>query len=146
MDDDFSLEKEIKTLREEFLKQVDADAPSPRLQYEFACMLACSPSSRDNREALELLDELVSIGYGLSDSLYQSALTHYKLGEFAAARGKIETLLRMEPRNLTALNLQSIILNRAAQDGVLMTTIFIGCAGMIAVMALSKWFQFGAFR
>eukprot|EP00922_Rhytidocystis_sp_ex-Travisia-forbesii_P007451 GHVS01010879.1.p1 GENE.GHVS01010879.1~~GHVS01010879.1.p1 ORF type:complete len:132 (+),score=14.35 GHVS01010879.1:176-571(+) len=89
------LEKELKLLRSEYWKQWDSENPSPRLQLEYASLLSCSPDKANIREALDLFNELIEIGYNRPDCLYQLSIAHLKLGDHALARQQIEQLLRM---------------------------------------------------
>ncbi|OEH78183.1 hypothetical protein cyc_01625 [Cyclospora cayetanensis] len=100
------------------------------LQFELASLLSCSPRKANLREATDLLTELLDIGFSRTDCLFQLALVHLKLGEYSLAKRRVETLLRMEPRNLSALSLHSLILDRASHDGVIGSLLIGVLAGM----------------
>ncbi|PFH37737.1 putative tetratricopeptide repeat protein 11 [Besnoitia besnoiti] len=118
-DASFSLRAETQQLREQYNAQLRMDSPSPRLQFEYACLLSCSPSREEIRESLELFDELLEIGFTRADCLFQISLAYLKLGEYNSAKRRVETLLRLEPRNLSALSLHSLIIDRASHDGLI---------------------------
>lgn len=128
----FDLRVETQALRAKYEQHLEKGHPSPRLQFELACLLSCSPRKADLRESKELLGELLEIGFSRPDCLFQLALTHLKLGEYSLAKRRVEALLRMEPRNLSALSLHSLILDRASHDGVIGSLLF----GLIAGGAL----------
>ncbi|KEP62097.1 UNVERIFIED_CONTAM: tetratricopeptide repeat protein 11, putative [Hammondia hammondi] len=118
-DSNFSLQAETQQLREQYNAQLRMDSPSPRLQFEYACLLSCSPNRDEVRESLELFGELLDIGFNRPDCLFQISLAHLKLGEYNLAKRRVETLLRLEPRNLSALSLHSLIIDRASHDGLI---------------------------
>eukprot|EP00922_Rhytidocystis_sp_ex-Travisia-forbesii_P007452 GHVS01010880.1.p1 GENE.GHVS01010880.1~~GHVS01010880.1.p1 ORF type:complete len:150 (+),score=21.19 GHVS01010880.1:176-625(+) len=134
------LEKELKLLRSEYWKQWDSENPSPRLQLEYASLLSCSPDKANIREALDLFNELIEIGYNRPDCLYQLSIAHLKLGDHALARQQIEQLLRMEPRNLSALSLHSLILDRTSHDGLVGLGVAAAlAAGCIGLFLMRRW-------
>ncbi|CDI81787.1 hypothetical protein, conserved [Eimeria acervulina] len=119
----FDLKAETEALRAKYLEQLESGCPCPRLQFEFASLLICSPNVKDLKDSADLLTELLEIGFCRSDCLFQLALVYLKLGHYSLAKRRVEALLRMglgvqEPRNLSALSLHSLILDRAAYDGV----------------------------
>ncbi|KAL8273990.1 hypothetical protein Esti_002079 [Eimeria stiedai] len=121
------LRRETEALRTQYEQQLEKGQPSPQLQFELACLLSCSPRKSDLRESTELLCELLEIGFARPDCLFQLSLVHLKLGEYSLAKRRVEALLRMEPRNLAALSVHSLILDRASHDG-LIGTILLGLA------------------
>ncbi|PHJ23085.1 tetratricopeptide repeat protein 11 [Cystoisospora suis] len=125
----FSLQAETQQLREQYNAQLLMDSPSPRLQFEYACLLSCSPNREEIRESLELFDELLEIGFNRADCLFQIALAHLKLGEYNLAKRRVEMLLRLEPRNLSALSLHSLIIDRASHDGLIGSVLLALAAG-----------------
>ncbi|KAF8819080.1 putative tetratricopeptide repeat protein 11 [Cardiosporidium cionae] len=72
-----------------------SDQPSARLQFEYASLLLCSSSLEEIREAIELFNELLEIGFNRSESLYQISLGYLKLGEYSAAKSRAAMLLKM---------------------------------------------------
>ncbi|UVC54621.1 hypothetical protein MACJ_003585 [Theileria orientalis] len=54
---------EISRLRQEYEYHLKNNTPSARVQYEYACMLMCSPKSSDISTAIDLFDELIRIQY-----------------------------------------------------------------------------------
>ncbi|CDJ35989.1 uncharacterized protein EMH_0004080 [Eimeria mitis] len=136
----FDLKAETEALRAKYLEQVESGSPCPRLQFEFASLLICSPNDKDLRDSADLLTELLEIGFCRSDCLFQLALVYLKLGHYSLAKRRVEALLRMEPRNLSALSLHSLILDRAAYDGV-SGSLIIGLLAGGALFYLLQWFK-----
>ncbi|XP_026190646.1 mitochondrial fission 1 protein [Cyclospora cayetanensis] len=130
------LHEETEALRAQYLQQLEKGMLFPKLQFELASLLSCSPRKANLREATDLLTELLDIGFSRTDCLFQLALVHLKLGEYSLAKRRVETLLRMglvgikEPRNLSALSLHSLILDRASHDGVIGSLLIGVLAGM----------------
>ncbi|CEL93881.1 unnamed protein product [Vitrella brassicaformis CCMP3155] len=135
----FDLEQETSALREEYYSQAQASNPSPRLQFEYACLLSCSPNREEIREALELFNELLEIGFDRPDCLYQISLAHLKLGEYALAKRRVEMLLRIDPRNLSALSLHSLIMDRTSHDGIVGTIIILAVTAGVVIYLIQTW-------
>lgn len=108
---------EIETMREQYNQQVAKEEPSPKFQWEFACTLACSPRYVDVAEAVQLLEELVEVGFRRVDCLHQLILANLKLGHYAKAKESADVWLHLEPDNGVARMLYSVVLERASHDG-----------------------------
>lgn len=134
----FNLTSETRRLRQQYNNECMSETPSPRLQFEYACLLSCSPSRSDLRDALEMFHELLEIGYNQSNCLYQLAMAHLKLGEYYLAKRRVEMLIRMEPRNLAALSLHSLIVDRTAYDGIGGAVLLCAVAGFLFFM-IKNW-------
>ncbi|CDJ40781.1 hypothetical protein, conserved, partial [Eimeria tenella] len=59
----FDLRAETDALRAKYIEQVESGCPCPRLQFEFASLLICSPNKRDLKDSVDLLTELLEIGF-----------------------------------------------------------------------------------
>jgi len=113
-----ALDGEIAALRKRYEAQADSDQPSPRLQYEFACLLVCSPKRADISEGVRLLDELLEAGFHRAEVLHQLALTDFKLGQYVNAKRHLDMWLCLQPRHVTARMLHSLVLDRTSHDGL----------------------------
>mmetsp|Transcript_98486 Transcript_98486/g.228349 ORF Transcript_98486/g.228349 Transcript_98486/m.228349 type:complete len:147 (+) Transcript_98486:107-547(+) len=113
------LEEELETLRQRYQEQADSDNPSPRLQYEYACLLICSPKRADIREGVHLLDQLLEVGFNRPEVLHHLTLTHLKLGQYVRAKEHVDLWLCLQPRNGMARLLHSLVLDRASTDGLI---------------------------
>lgn len=141
--DILGLNTERHRLRQKYYKQCNSETPSPRLQFEIACLLSCSPKRSEIREALEMFHELLQIEYNQSECLYQLAMAHLKLNEYYMAKKRVEMLLRLEPRNLSALSLHSLIIDRTAYDGVGGAILFLGFSGLFLYLS-RRWYTSGS--
>mmetsp|Transcript_90947 Transcript_90947/g.294345 ORF Transcript_90947/g.294345 Transcript_90947/m.294345 type:complete len:146 (+) Transcript_90947:81-518(+) len=132
------LAAEIDTLRKRYEDQ-DLSQPSPRLQFEYACLLICSPKRAEIREGVRLLDELLEVGFNRPEVLHHLALAHLKLGQYVRAMQQVDTWLCLEPRNGLARLLHSLVLDRASHDGL----IGLACLGLAAagLLAALSWRQ-----
>lgn len=64
------------------------------------------------------MEELLAIDYQRSDCLYHLGFAQLKLGQHYDAKQKLDLLLRLDPHNLNAIALRSLVLDRTAQDGM----------------------------
>uniref|UniRef100_A0A7S0FY40 Mitochondrial fission 1 protein n=1 Tax=Pyrodinium bahamense TaxID=73915 RepID=A0A7S0FY40_9DINO len=133
------LEAEIEALRKRYEEQADSDQPSPRLQYEYACLLICSPKRAEIREGARLLDQLLEVGFNRPEVLHQLTLTYLKLGQYVRAKEHVDMWLCLQPRNGMARFLHSLVLDRASHDGLigLFTLGFLGLG--MALALLRSW-------
>lgn len=140
---EFDISHEIQRLRREYNDPAQLANPSPRLQLEFAGLLACSTRRLDVEEAIELMEELLEIGYHRADCLYQVAMAQLKMADYYRAKQSVDRLLRLDPKNLSALSLQSLILDRLTYDGLVGSSIllFTTLAGVVGVVFAKKWFS-----
>merc|ERR1712060_664286 len=113
------LPAEIQVLRNKYEEQANSDAPSPRLQFEFACLLVCSPRRADVREGAMLLDQLLEAGFDRPAVLSNLTLTYLKLGQYVRAKEHVDMWLCLQPKNGMARLLHSLVLDRASHDGLL---------------------------
>merc|ERR1712187_646342 len=113
------LPTEIAVLRTKYEEQANSDAPSPSLQFEFACLLVCSPRKADMREGVRLLEELLGVGFDRIAVLNNLTLTYLKLGQYVRAKENVDLLLQLQPKSGMARLLHSLVLDRASHDGLL---------------------------
>mmetsp|Transcript_63579 Transcript_63579/g.186553 ORF Transcript_63579/g.186553 Transcript_63579/m.186553 type:complete len:146 (-) Transcript_63579:51-488(-) len=134
--DPADLPAEIESLRSRYEEQAYSDTPSPRLQFEFACLLICSPKGADVREGAVLLDQLLEAGFNRSEVLHNLVLTHLKLGQYLRAKEHVDMWLCLQPRNGMARMLHSVVLDRASHDGLI--CVAVGLAGAGALLAMFR--------
>merc|ERR1740117_598714 len=100
-------------MRQKYEEHVEKnpDSHSPRLCYDYACLLICSPSRTEVRQGVELLDLLLQAGFQRPDVLNHLVLTHLKLGQYVCAKEHVDLWLRLEPRDNMARMLHSLVLD-----------------------------------
>ncbi|CAK0859621.1 unnamed protein product [Prorocentrum cordatum] len=75
-----TLAAETEVLRARYEEQAGSARPSARLQFEYACLLACSPRRAEVAEGARLLDELLEAGFSREEVLHRLALAHLRRG------------------------------------------------------------------
>lgn len=120
---------ELDMMRQKYKEQPDMSQPSPKIQFEYACLLICSPSRADIREGVELLVQLYDVEFHPTEVLHRLALAHLKLGQYGQAKKEIDRWLDLEPKDGTARMLHSLIIDRATHDGL----VGLFCAGLLVV-------------
>merc|ERR1719277_909555 len=126
---------EIDVMRLKYEEQAHSDQPSPRLQFEFACLLICSPRRTDVREGKELLDQLLEVGFSRPEVLHYLTLTHLKLGQYLQAKEHVDMWLCLQPRNGMARFLHSLVVDRASHEGLL-GLVGLSMLGLVATFAV----------
>lgn len=86
---------------------------SQKIQFEYACLLICSPDGI--HEGLQLLLQLRDEGFCSPKVLHRLTLAHLKLGRHGQAKKDVDRWLDLEPRDGVALLLRSII-EQATQE------------------------------
>ncbi|CAJ1337678.1 unnamed protein product [Effrenium voratum] len=128
---------DIDTVRARYQTQVDAGTPSPKLQWELACLLSCSPRYAHVGEAVFLFNELIEVGFERAHCLHRLILANMKLGNYSKAKEAADVWLHLEPENSEARILYSLVLERASHDG------WLGYCALTLVAAgiLVAWFR-----
>ncbi|AFZ79140.1 hypothetical protein BEWA_019860 [Theileria equi strain WA] len=122
---------EIERLRQEYEYHLNNKSPSARIQYEYACMLMCSPKDSDTTIAIGLFEELLRVRFQSVNCLYQLALCFIKKKKYRTARKHLDILLRLDPRNQMALSLRSllyVLLSEEAMYGTILAVMTAFCA------------------
>mmetsp|Transcript_8892 Transcript_8892/g.19915 ORF Transcript_8892/g.19915 Transcript_8892/m.19915 type:complete len:143 (-) Transcript_8892:37-465(-) len=112
-----SYDEEVGILRKQYEAQAESDAPSPTLQFQFGCLLLCSARRSEIVEGVELLTELLEVGFKRTEVSQNLAMGQLKLGNYAAAKEHVDEWRMLEPGDGMARMVESTILHRAAQDG-----------------------------
>jgi tetratricopeptide (TPR) repeat protein len=135
----FDLVDETSAFREKYYRQAHGGNPSARLQYEYAYLLSCSANHDEIRESIDLFRQLYEGGYQRSEVLYQIAQAHFKIGDYKESKRCLAMLLRLEPRNLSAIFLQSLVLDRMAHEGLVMSVVLTVAAGVLLQQVWKAW-------
>ncbi|XP_013885056.1 mitochondrial fission 1 protein [Austrofundulus limnaeus] len=119
---------------------------SKETKFEYAWCLIRSKYSEDIKKGIVLLEELVhkSSKDDSRDFLFYLSVANYRLKEYEKALKYIRTLLRNEPGNKQALELEKLIENALRKDGLVGMAIVggigLGVAGLAGLIgfAISK--------
>lgn len=119
---------------------------SRETKFEYAWCLIRSKYSADIKKGIVLLEELVQKGSkdDSRDFLFYLAVANYRLKEYEKALKYIRTLLKNEPGNKQAMELEKLIDNALKKDGLVGMAIVggigLGVAGLAGLIgfAVSK--------
>uniref|UniRef100_A0AAY5JWR0 Mitochondrial fission 1 protein n=1 Tax=Esox lucius TaxID=8010 RepID=A0AAY5JWR0_ESOLU len=128
-----------KKYKEELLK----GGVSKETKFEYAWCLIRSKYSEDIKKGIVLLEELVNKGSkdDARDFLFYLAVANYRLKEYEKALKYIRTLLKNEPGNKQALDLEKLIDKALKKDGLVGMAIVggigLGVAGLAGLIGLA---------
>ncbi|XP_046876053.1 mitochondrial fission 1 protein-like [Hypomesus transpacificus] len=111
-------------------------------KFEYAWCLIRSKSSNDIKKGIVLLDELIHKGTkdDQRDYLFYLAIGNYKLKEYERGLKCIRILLKSEPGNTQALDLETLIKKAMRKDGLVGMAIVggigLGVAGLAGLVGL----------
>ncbi|XP_056431585.1 mitochondrial fission 1 protein [Gadus chalcogrammus] len=112
-------------------------------KFEYAWCLIRSKYTADIKKGVVLLDELVlkASKDDSRDFLFYLAVANYRLKDYERALKYIRTLLRNEPGNTQALELQTLIEKALKKDGLvgiaICSGIGLGVAGLAGLIGLA---------
>ncbi|ENI02008.1 hypothetical protein COCC4DRAFT_202787 [Bipolaris maydis ATCC 48331] len=110
--------EELQVLRAQYEKE--GEYVGLQTKFNYAWGLIKSTSRPDQQEGVRLLSEIFrNSRERRRECLYYLALGNYKLGNYAEARRYNELLLELEPANLQAGSLKSLIDEKVAKEGLL---------------------------
>ncbi|XP_073331740.1 mitochondrial fission 1 protein [Pagrus major] len=118
-------------------------AVSKETKFEYAWCLIRSKYSEDIKKGIVLLEELVqkSSKDDSRDFLFYLAVANYRLKEYEKALKYIRTLLKNEPGNKQALDLEKLIDKALKKDGLVGMAIVggigLGVAGLAGLIGLA---------
>ncbi|XP_069026024.1 mitochondrial fission 1 protein [Embiotoca jacksoni] len=118
-------------------------AVSKETKFEYAWCLIRSKYSEDIKKGIALLEELVqkSSKDDSRDFLFYLAVANYRLKEYEKALKYIRTLLKNEPGNKQALELEKLIVKALKKDGLvgmaIVGGISLGVAGLAGLIGLA---------
>ncbi|OCK99795.1 mitochondria fission 1 protein [Cenococcum geophilum 1.58] len=122
--------EELQVLRAQYEKE--GEYVGLQTKFNYAWGLIKSNNRQEQQEGVRLLSEIFrNSPERRRECLYYLALGNYKLGNYAEARKYNELLLDLEPANLQAGSLQSLIDDRVAKEGL----VGVAIVGGIAVAA-----------
>ncbi|XP_029942887.1 mitochondrial fission 1 protein [Salarias fasciatus] len=118
-------------------------AVSKETKFEYAWCLIRSKYSEDIKKGIVLLEELVQKASkdDSRDYLFYLAVANYRLKEYEKALKYIRTLLKNEPTNKQALELEKLIDKALKKDGLVGMAIVggigLGVAGLAGLIGLA---------
>ncbi|KAA0723080.1 Mitochondrial fission 1 protein FIS1 -like protein [Triplophysa tibetana] len=138
--------EDLKRFEKKYNSELVKGPVSKATTFEYAWCLIRSKYSNDIIKGIQLLEELVysSKKDDQRDFLFYLAVANYRLKEYERAVKYIRTLLKNEPDNKQALELEKIINRALKKDGLVGMAIVggigLGVAGLAGLigMAVSK--------
>ncbi|KAK7548669.1 mitochondria fission 1 protein [Phyllosticta paracitricarpa] len=119
--------EELQVLRAQYEKE--GDYVGIQTKFNYAWGLIKSTQRPEQQEGVRLLSEIFrNSPERRRECLYYLALGNYKLGNYAEARRYNDLLLDLEPANLQAGSLKSLIDDRVAKEGLMGVAIVSGIA------------------
>ncbi|KAK1771331.1 hypothetical protein QBC33DRAFT_149291 [Phialemonium atrogriseum] len=118
---------ELEVLRAQYEKEGDMVGLQTKFNYAWGCVKS---NKRDDQHlGVMLLSEIFKTSpERRRECLYYLALGNFKLGNYGDARRYNQLLLEKEPDNLQASNLQTLINDKVAREGVMGVAIVSGLA------------------
>ncbi|XP_030042823.1 mitochondrial fission 1 protein isoform X2 [Microcaecilia unicolor] len=116
---------------------------SESTQFEYAWCLIRSKYSDDIRKGILLLEELLPKGgkEEQRDYVFYLSVANYRLKEYEKALKYVRNLLKMEPKNMQALELEKLIEKAMQKDGLVGMAIIggmaLGVAGLAGLIGLA---------
>ncbi|KAH7353569.1 mitochondrial membrane fission protein [Plectosphaerella cucumerina] len=118
---------ELQVLRAQYEKE--GDMVGVQTKFNYAWGLVKSDNRNDQQLGVRLLTEIFRTSpERRRECLYYLALGNFKLGNYAEARRYNDRLLENEPGNLQASNLQQLVDDKVAKEGLMGVAIVSGVA------------------
>uniref|UniRef100_A0A1A8HCZ8 Mitochondrial fission 1 protein n=1 Tax=Nothobranchius korthausae TaxID=1143690 RepID=A0A1A8HCZ8_9TELE len=135
--------EDLLKFEKKYNNELTKGAVSKETKFEYAWCLIRSKYSEDIRKGIVLLEELVhkSSKDDSRDFLFYLAVANYRLKEYEKALKYIRTLLKNEPGNKQALELEKLIDKALKKDGLVGMAIVggigLGVAGLAGLIGFA---------
>ncbi|XP_004079949.3 mitochondrial fission 1 protein [Oryzias latipes] len=135
--------EDLLKFEKKYNSELDKGAVSKDTKFEYAWCLIRSKYSGDIQKGIALLEELVqkSPKDDSRDFLFYLAVANYRLKEYERALRYIRTLLKNEPENKQALEMEKLIDKALKKDGLVGMAIVggigLGVAGLAGLIGLA---------
>uniref|UniRef100_A0A1A7XM56 Mitochondrial fission 1 protein n=1 Tax=Iconisemion striatum TaxID=60296 RepID=A0A1A7XM56_9TELE len=135
--------EDLLKFEKKYNNELTKGAVSKETKFEYAWCLIRSKYSEDIKKGIVMLEELVhrSSKDDSRDFLFYLAVANYRLKEYEKALKYIRTLLRNEPGNKQALELEKLIDKALKKDGLVGMAIVggigLGVAGLAGLIGLA---------
>ncbi|XP_064408994.1 mitochondrial fission 1 protein [Latimeria chalumnae] len=129
--------EDLVKFEKKYNAEVAQGSVSPSTQFEYAWCLIRSKYTNDINKGTLLLEELMPKGKPEEkrDYVFYLAVANYRLKEYEKALKYIRSLLKTEPQNNQALELEKMIEKAMRKDGLLGIAIVGGIAFGVATVA-----------
>ncbi|XP_056298609.1 mitochondrial fission 1 protein [Pseudoliparis swirei] len=135
--------EDLKKFEKKYNNELVKGAVSKETKFEYAWCLIRSKYTEDIKKGIVLLEELVQTASkdDSRDFLFYLAVANYRLKEYEKALKYIRTLLKNEPGNKQAQELEKLIVKALKKDGLVGMAIVggigLGVAGLAGLIGLA---------
>ncbi|XP_074839243.1 mitochondrial fission 1 protein [Carettochelys insculpta] len=135
--------EDLMRFEKKYQAELSGGSVSKGTQFEYAWCLVRSKYSEDIKRGAALLEDLVPQGSKEEqrDYVFYLAVANYRLKEYEKALKYIRGLLKTEPKNTQALELEKLIEKAMQKDGLLGMAIVggmaLGVAGLAGLIGLA---------
>ncbi|KPP56620.1 mitochondrial fission 1 protein-like [Scleropages formosus] len=135
--------EDLQKFEQKFNAELAKGSVSKETKFEYAWCLIRSKYTDDIKKGMMLLEELVHRGTkdDQRDYLFYLAVANYRLKEYEKGLKFIRTLLKSEPGNTQALELEKLIDRALKKDGLVGMAIVggigLGVAGLAGLIGLA---------
>ncbi|KAG7330244.1 hypothetical protein KOW79_006466 [Hemibagrus wyckioides] len=135
--------EDLQRFEKKYNLEVSKGTVSKDTKFEYAWCLTRSKYSNDIKKGIVLLEELVqkSAKDDQRDYLFYLAIANYKLKEYERALKYVRILLKNEPGNKQALEMEKLINEALKKDGLVGMAIVggigLGVAGLAGLIGLA---------
>ncbi|XP_073510626.1 mitochondrial fission 1 protein [Phyllobates terribilis] len=133
----------LQKFEKKYLDELSAGSLSKSTQFEYSWCLTRSKYTADIQKGALLLEDLLLKGNKdeQRDYLFYLAVAHHRLKEYEKALKYVRTLLREEPNNKQAMELEKIIEKKMQKEGLVGMAIVggmaLGVAGLAGLIGLA---------
>ncbi|KAM4746947.1 mitochondrial fission 1 protein [Rhinophrynus dorsalis] len=135
--------EDLKRFEKKYLAELSSGKLTKSTEFEYAWCLIRSKYSADIQKGAGLLEDLLPKGNKdeQRDYLFYLAVANYRLKEYERALKYVRTLLKAEPKNTQALELEKVIEKKMQKDGLvgmaIVGGITLGVAGLAGLVGLA---------
>jgi len=129
---------QLERFRGLYESQMTRGPPSAKAQFDYASSLVRSPTRADMQLGVLLLEDLfrkTSDESAKRDCLFDLAIAHLRLQEYDKALKYVTAILRVEPRNRSALELREHIETKRQKDAVI-GAVVVGSTALLVIGGL----------
>ncbi|OXG25281.1 mitochondria fission 1 protein [Cryptococcus neoformans Ze90-1] len=131
---------ELEVLRRQYYREIEQGHVTIQSKFNYGWGLIKSPSPELETEGVKLLQEIYSASPDhRRECTYYIAVGYYKLRNYAYARKFNNLLLSVEPGNLQAQSLSTLIENAVKRDGLVGIGMITGAVAVVGLIAGSVW-------
>ncbi|ORY35043.1 hypothetical protein BCR39DRAFT_516309 [Naematelia encephala] len=131
---------ELQVLRTQYYKEIEQGHVTTQSKFNYGWGLVKSQNGDMQTEGIKLLQEIYSSSPAhRRETCYYIAIGYYKLRNYAYAKKFNDLLLAVEPENMQAQSLRTLIDRSVQRDGYIGMGILAGGAALAGIVVASVW-------